>query len=296
MRYVYYPGCSLKATGKPYEESLLAVFRELGLQVDELADWSCCGATTYMGVDEMQAFALATRNLALAERVDPSGHATLMTPCNACYLVLNKAKQYVADYPEVNERVSGALLAIDLDYRGDVAVRHPLDILLNDVGLETIRKHIKIPLSGLKVACYYGCQIVRPYATFDDQYQPQSMDRLLRAIGAETVDWPLRTRCCGGALIGTNASAGLGLNCLLLEEARRLGAQAIATCCPLCQHNLECYQQEIGNEFGVNAEISVAYFTQLLGVALGLHPDALGMQRMLTPVRQTVQPSERRFA
>ena len=286
MHYLYYPGCSLKATGRPYEESLLAVMRELGVDVEELADWSCCGATTYMGVDENQAFALAARNLALAERNCSDGCANLMAPCNACYLVLNKAKHYVAEYPQVRERVTGALSSINLKYRGDVAVRHPLDIITNDIGLEAVGKHVKRPLTGLKVACYYGCQIVRPYSTFDNQYNPTSMDELLRALGAEVVEWPLKTRCCGGALTGTVPNTGQRLSYFLLKEARRAGASLVATCCPLCQHNLECYQDEIEHDFAEHGQPAVAYFTQLMGLAMGLRPAELGLQRMLTPVQR----------
>jgi len=287
MHYLYYPGCSLKATGKPYEESLLAVFRALGIDVDELKDWNCCGATTYMGVDEVQAFALAARNLALAER-QASG-AAVVAPCNACYLVLNKAQHYVSEYPDIRKRVTRALKVIELEYCGDVNVRHPLDILVNDYGIERIGQEVKQPLAGLNVACYCGCQIVRPYSTFDDQHNPQSMERLLRAAGANVIDWPLKTRCCGAALTGTIPTAGTGLSDLLLKEARRRGANTIATCCPLCQHNLECYQAEGRGESGTLVQTPVVYFTQLLGLALGLKPKSLGLKRMLIALQPPAQ-------
>ncbi len=284
MRYFYYPGCSLKSSGKPYEESLLAVFDKLGVKMQELPEWSCCGATTYMGVDEVQAFALAARNLAIAEKSDGNEPACLVAPCNACYLVLNKAQHYIAEYKDVRQRVTGALHEIGLNYHGDVKVRHPLDVLINDVGLDVIKKNVKKPLKGMKVACYYGCQVVRPYATFDDQQNPTSMDKILRALGAETIDWPLKTRCCGASLMGTVQAAGLRLSYILLKEARGLGADTVATCCPLCQHNLECYQGDMANEFGEGAESPVAYFTQLMGIALGIQDRALGLQRLMKPI------------
>ena len=284
MRYFYYPGCSLKSSGKPYEESLLAVFDKLGVKMQELPEWSCCGATTYMGVDEVQAFALAARNLAIAEKSDDGEPACLVAPCNACYLVLNKAQHYIAEYTDVRQRVTGALQEIGLSYKGDVKVRHPLDVIINDVGLDAIKKSVTKPLKGMKVACYYGCQIARPYATFDDQQNPTSMDKILRALGAETIEWPLKTRCCGASLMGTVEAAGLRLSYILLKEARRLGADTVATCCPLCQHNLECYQGAIAREYGDGAEAPVAYFTQLMGMALGIQGNALGLQRLMKPV------------
>jgi heterodisulfide reductase subunit B2 len=287
MRYFYYPGCSLKSSGKPYEESLLAVFNKLGVKMQELPEWSCCGATTYMGVDEVQAFALAARNLAIAEKSDDSGPACLVAPCNACYLVLNKAQHYIAEYTDVRHRVTGALSEIGLSYKGDVKVRHPLDVLMNDVGLDAIKKNVTKPLKGMKVACYYGCQIVRPYATFDDQQNPTSMDKILQALGAETIEWPLKTRCCGASLMGTIEAAGQRLSYILLREARRLGADTVATCCPLCQHNLECYQGAIANEYGEGAEAPVAYFTQLMGIAFGIQGHALGLQRLMKPIHLT---------
>ncbi len=287
MRYFYYPGCSLKGTGRAYEESLLAVMQKLGVELQELPDWSCCGATTYMGVDEVQAFALAARNLALAEKLGKGEQSvTLVAPCNACYLVLNKAQHYIAESEDIRRRVCDALQAVGLRYEGIVKVRHPLDVLVNDVGLDAIEKQAKKPLKGRKVACYYGCQIVRPYATFDDQHNPMTMDRVLSKMGAEVIDWPLKTRCCGGSLMGTMQSTGMHMSYILLREARRMGADIVATCCPLCQHNLECYQPDMELLWGSGADATVTYFTQLMGTAMGLDDRALGLQRLLTPLRR----------
>ena len=175
MRYAYYPGCSLRGTGRSYEESLLAVFRALDVEFDEIEDWNCCGATTYMSVDELTSYALASRNLALAER----SHSEIIAPCAACYLVLNKTQHYIREYPSIKVVVTRALDTIGLEYHDRIKVRHPLDVLLNDVKPETIAAKVKVPLNGLKIAPYYGCQIVRPYSTFDDQRNPTSMERLL---------------------------------------------------------------------------------------------------------------------
>ena len=287
MPYLYYPGCSLKSTGKPYEESLLAVMQALGVPVTELDDWNCCGATSYMAIDEEKAFALAARNLALAEE-QGHGASQVLAPCAACYLVLNKAQHYLEEKPELGRKITNALKAAQLTYTGNVQIRHPLDVLVNDIGLDAIKAKAKKPLKGMKVACYYGCQIVRPYATFDDQHNPTSMDRILQALGAETIDWPLKMRCCGGSLTGTIEPVGLRLNYILLREAKLRGADVVATACPLCQFNLECYQEKIVAQNHDNVAMPAAYFTQLMGVALGLSETSLGLQRLFMPLRAAV--------
>ncbi len=285
MRYLYYPGCSAATTGKAYEKSLLAIFRALSLSMDELEDWNCCGATSYMAIDETKAFALAARNLALAEeqgRSSGSGHE-IVAPCSACFLVLTKTNQYLRDYPEVRSRIVQALDAAGLTYHGTVTVRHPLDVIVNDIGLERIEKRVTRRLKGMKVACYYGCQMVRPFKTFDHAFYPTSMDRLVKALGADPVDWPLKTRCCGGTLTGTIPEAGLRLNRLLIKDAVKRKADMILTCCPLCQFNLECYQDQIAREYQEKIHCPILYFTQLIGMAFGLGDDELGMSLLFQP-------------
>ena len=274
MKYSYFPGCSLKGTGKAYEESLLAVFRALGIEIEELEDWNCCGSTAYMNVAEKQCYGLAARNLALAERQEHD----LVAPCSACYLVLNKTQKALVEHPETGKEVRSALDAVGLEYKGTAKVRHPLDVLINDVGLDTIAKKIKNPLKGHKYAAYYGCQIVRPYATFDDQHDPTTMDKLIELAGAKCVPYPLKTRCCGGSLTGTVPEVGLRLSYIILKEAKKRGAEAVVTVCPLCQFNLDGYQDQIASKFE-RVDIPVLYFTQVLGLALGLSADELGIKR-----------------
>ena len=194
MKFLYYPGCSLESSGRAYDESLQAVFAKLDFLIDELPEWSCCGATAYMGIDEKKAFALAARNLALAEQAAEGEEVHLIAPCAACYLVLLKAQKYMVEYKSIGQTITDALNAVGLKYQARVKVRHPLDILVNEVGLEQIHAAVSRPLEGMKVACYYGCQIVRPFAEFDDQHNPMTMDDLLRACGAETLDWPAKAR------------------------------------------------------------------------------------------------------
>jgi heterodisulfide reductase subunit B len=279
--YTYYPGCSVKGTAKQYEESLLAVFEALDLRLEELPDWNCCGATFYMSVDEVMSFSLSARNLALAEPYKRD----VVAPCSACYLVLLKTQDYIKRYPDIRKKVSDALDAANLTYHvGAVRVRHPLEILINDVGLENIRNRVKSPLRSFKIAPYYGCQIVRPYQEFDHQRYPETMDHLFEALGATVVDYPLKTSCCGGSLMGTIENVGLRLNYILLKEAHKRGANCIATVCPLCQFNLEAYQRKILEKENGLTETPVLYFTQLVGLALGVPAQKLGLQRaMVTP-------------
>lgn len=289
MKYLYFPGCSLKSTGRPYGESLLAVFSALGVSLEEIRDWNCCGATAYMAINEVKAFALSARNLALAEKQGGgNGIPQMVTPCSACYCLSLKTQNYLQQIPEIKRVVEAGLEAAGLRYDGRLVVRHPLDVLVNDVGLERVSGAVKRPMTGLKVACYYGCQIVRPFATFDNQWNPTSMDRLVEALGATPIDWPLKTRCCGGALSGTIRDAGLRLTELLLGQARKRGADILITTCPLCQFDLECFQDDIKGVFGEDVRIPVAYFTQLVGLSLGIPEKKLGIQRLfVAPAKAT---------
>jgi heterodisulfide reductase subunit B len=281
MKYAYFPGCSLKGTGKAYEESLLPVMKHLGVELQELDDWNCCGATAYMAVDEGKACAAAARNLALAEK---TGLRQVLAPCSACYLVLNKAQHYMHDYPAMRQTVTRALDTVGLKCTSDTPVRHPLDVLINDVGLEAVKQKVSRPLKGLKVAPYYGCQIVRPYATFDDQTNPITMDRLLEALGATVIKWPLKTKCCGGSLTGTLPEAGLRLSYILLKEALKRGADVIATVCPLCQFNLDAYHDKIAAKWEP-VRIPTLYFSQLMGLAFGLPAHQTVLHRGMVPMK-----------
>jgi len=298
VSYLYYPGCSLKSTGRAYDESLLAVARRLGLALPAIEDWNCCGATAYMAISELKAFALCARNFALAEKQTAPGDASvdIVAPCAACYLGLNKAAHYLNEYPEINRKVTAALDAVCLQYEKRVRIRHPLDLFIHDIGVEKIAAQVQRPLTGLRVACYYGCQIVRPYADFDDQQNPVSMDAVMEALGAEVVDWPLKTRCCGGALTGTVPDVGQRLSHLLLNEAQRRRCDLIVTACPLCQLNLECYQEQLNRRFDTAIHIAVAYFTQAMGTAMGIAARDLGLRRLFVPwpsvLTQAAAPSE----
>jgi len=280
MEYIYYPGCSLESAGKPYDESLRAVFRALGIGLRELEDWNCCGATMYMSVDEALSMAISARNLALAEQ---AGFRDLIAPCSACYTVLLKTNRFLRESPELRGKVEHLLGQVGLKYSLGVKVRHPLDILVNDVGVEVIASATKRTLEGVAFAPYYGCQIVRPERGFDDRELPSTMDTLFQRLGARAVYFPLKTRCCGGMLMTTFPDVSLQLVKDLLECAAENGAQCIITTCPLCQVNLEAYQNRVNKMFGTSYLIPVLYFTQLLGVALGCSEKELALHKNLIP-------------
>jgi heterodisulfide reductase subunit B len=287
MEYLYYPGCSLESAGKPYDESLRAVFRTLGLGLKELDDWNCCGATMYMSVDETVSLAISARNLALAQK---DGNRELVAPCSACYTVLLKTNRFLRESPQLKKKVDRILGKAGLQYDLKVTIRHPLDVLVNDIGIEAVALAAKRSLEGVTFAPYYGCQIVRPERGFDDREFPSSMDRLFERLGAKSAYFPLKTRCCGGMLMVTFPRVCLQLVKDLLECAAENDAHCIVTTCPLCQVNVEAYQDRVNKAFGTSYEIPVLFFTQLLGLALGCSEKELGLQRSLIALKAPLSP------
>ena len=249
MKYAYYPGCSLETTGKPYDQSVRAVFKALGIGLQEIEDWNCCGATMYMSQDKLVAYSVSARNLALAQNMG----CDICAPCSSCYTILRKTNRQFQWDEKFHDKINEALKAANLAYTKPVEVRHPLDILVNDYGIDEIVAKAKYRFDGLKVAPYYGCQIVRPMGYFDDVDDPQTMDRLLGALGCEVVPYPDKVRCCGGMLMTTYEDVALNLNNDLIRCAEDNRAEVIATACPLCQMNLEAYQPQINSHYHTQA-------------------------------------------
>jgi len=281
MRYAYYPGCSLDATGRQYGESTDAVAKALGVELVELDDWNCCGATAYMNVNEVLSFCLSARNLALVP--DNGNGRTLVTACNACFTNLRKTEVYLVQFPEIRSKVDQALSEANVKYDGGVTTKHLLQILVKEVGLDRVKASVKRPLTGLRVAPYYGCQIVRPFGIDDDADNPMMMDHLLEALGAVPIHYPMKVMCCGGSLMGTREEVALRLCRNLLLCAQQGKADCIAVACPLCQMNLDAYQAKINRTYGTGFNLPIVYFTQLVGIALGLKSEELGMQRSIVP-------------
>jgi len=278
--YSYFPGCSQTATNRAYDVSARKIAEVLGIEMLEIDDWNCCGATAYLPIREKRSFVLSARNLAIAEKEGRQ----LATICNACYVVLRKTNKYMAANPELRDEVRHALQAGGMDYSGSIRVRHFLDILVNDLGEEPIKRHVQRDLSGLNVACYCGCQLTRPFDDLDDPEFPEIMNRLVRWLGAEVVPFSMSTKCCGGLAMTTNSETGQMLTGKILKVAKAQGADCIVTCCPLCQINLEAYQEKVGEAVEADCSIPVLYFTQLVGTAFGLGSKELALKDSLTPV------------
>ncbi len=274
--YAHYPGCSVEATEIPILLSTLAIAPRLDMELIELEDWTCCGSTPYGGINEVEATCVAARNLALAEKTG----LDLVTPCSSCYLTLNKARILIEENPELRAIVKESLAAVGLKYEGNVRVRHLVEVLFNDIGPQVIASKVEKPLNGLKVACYYGCQQVRPKYGFDNPEQPQWIDLIVQSLGAETVPFPLKARCCGGALIISQTDVALELVNKILSNASDNGAQCIAsTTCPLCHTNLDAYQGRVNAKFNTNYKLPILPITQLIGVAFGLSFRVLGLDK-----------------
>ena len=278
MDYTYYPGCSLESAHRSYSESVVSVFKYLGSNLIELEDWNCCGATAYMSVKETMSFAISARNLALAEK----HKRDVVAPCSACFTILSKTNRYLKELPDFHEKVNECLKEGGLSYNLSVKVRHPLEVLINDIGLDTIKQKAKHSLDGLKIANYYGCQIVRPEKGFDDRENPVLMDNLFEALGATNVYYPFKVKCCGGMLMTTYEDVALKLSKEIIASAVDNGADCIVTTCPLCQMNLEGYQDLINKKYNTNFNMPILFFTQVLGLAFGLSEKELGIDKNLT--------------
>ena len=280
MSFAYYPGCSTRSANRAYDLSTRNVARTLGIELEELDDWNCCGATAYMAINEKRSFVLSARNLALAEKTGKD----LVAICNGCYLALRKTSKYIAENPQLRADIDRALAAGGMSYAGHVSVRHFLDVVVTDLGEQAVSQCVSRPLTGLKVAPYYGCQIGRPFAEIDDAEDPQMLNRLIGWLGGEAADFSLKAKCCGGMMMTTRTEIGRDLTGKVLAAAVDKGADCIITACPLCQMNLEGYQAAVSKAMGAELRIPVLYFTQLMGVALGLSSEELGLKDSFTPV------------
>lgn len=268
MRYSYYPGCSLHSSAREYDESTRAVCKALGIELVELPDWNCCGATSAHSLNDLLAVAIPARNLKIAEGLG----LDLVTPCAACFNRLKDAEHIVGENPKIIEEV------INYSFRHNIKVLHLLDIM----DLSEIKKRLVKPLNGLKLVAYYGCLLVRPpkVTEFDNLENPVKLDKLLETIGATTLDWSYKTECCGASLSLTRRDIVYNLVSKIVNSAKDSGASAIVTACPLCQANLEMRQKE---------NFPIFYFTELLGIVFGLEESEEWLKRHLVNVQALLQ-------
>ena len=267
MKVSYYPGCTLKSNARNFEESALCSLRALGLDVSELDRWNCCGTVYSLAADDLIHHLASIRNLI---RVKQAGTDTVMTLCAMCYNTLKRVNERVKADPDSLAKVHKFMDEENVAYAGDVKVRHLLELLRDDITFGAVAKKVGRPLTGLRVASYYGCLLVRPKGVgLDDLENPTVLDDLARALGAEPVDFPYKTECCGAYQTVDNPGAVADRTSSILGAAVRRGADVVSVSCPLCAFNLDHRQEDAARKYPGFQTIPVLYFTQLLALALG---------------------------
>jgi len=284
LAYAYYPGCSLGSTAREYDISMRAVFAYLGIELHEIEDWSCCGAVHADMNNGDAAFTLPARNLALAAA---QGFEAIIAPCSGCYKNLRRASKAMAADKAVRATVS-ASLSEGLELKGDVEVLHPLYVIVRDYGLEALKTQVTHPLAGMQVASYYGCMLTRPRDEFDSTERPVGLDQLMKVLGAEVVDYPMKAKCCGGALALSHAEVTARLTGNVLISAKERGADVVTLACPMCHMALDMYQGKAERVLGKPLDLPVLFFTQLMGLALGIDRTKLGLERHMVPTAPVV--------
>jgi len=287
----YYPGCALEGSGHAYNRSTKALGKALGLKLKEVDNWNCCGAMEVKNIDPKLQTYLSSRVMSIA--ANEMGQDVVMAPCNGCYHNLKKAEYDLANDPEsveVVERLSGK--AGHKTYQaGQVKTIHALDWIKDAIGEDGLRERVKNSLAGMKIANYYGCMYSRPRHIFPEKdagpgsestSKPHFMDDLLEAAGAENVEFPLKTACCGGAHTLSDSDTSTRLVANILQAAEACGAEVIATECPTCHSGLEMHQIRAEKMLGIKTRVKILYFTQLLGMALGLSARKVGVQENIS--------------
>jgi heterodisulfide reductase subunit B len=275
MQVGYYPGCSLESSAKEFDLSIRAIFQEMEISLKEIPDWNCCGASPAHYLNEELAMALPYRDLVKAEE---AGLDRVISPCPACYSHLKHIHEEVSKDPHLAERLG---TIVGKRYGGGVASKHLLDFLKEDIGPDRLKSSMKISLSGLKAASYYGCLTRLPGVKFDDVENPTLMDEVVQAIGGEALDWSHKTECCGASLSVSRTEIALRLVNSILEAAKEKGADCIVVVCPLCQSNLDTRQGDINKIYGTSYKIPILYLSQLIGLAQKLSYSQLGLNRLV---------------
>lgn len=280
MKVSYFPGCTLNTTGKGFDNAVRAATAAVGLELIELAEWNCCGATYPLIVDNMLELA-APAHVLVAARNQGS---TVTTACTTCYNVLKRTNKFIREHPDERERLNAF---IEAEYQGEVEVRDILHLLRDEVGFAAVQQKVQRPLKDLKVACYYGCMVLRPPAevAYDDPDHPRSLDDLMTALGATPVDYPHKNECCGAYLTVSAPEVTREMVYTVLRSAQLAGAQAVVTNCPLCQFNLDKRQADMAQFHAGFQSLPVFYFSQLMGLALGLDASDYGWERHYIDVR-----------
>lgn len=274
MKVSYYPGCTLKNTAKNFEDSTLCAMNRLGIETEELKKWYCCGTVFSLASDDLIHHVAPIRNLV---RVKEAGSDTVMTLCAMCYNTLKRANERMKKEPENLERINNFMWGEPIEYEGDVRVLHLLEMLRDEIGFDAVAEKVVNPVKNLKVSNYYGCLLVRPKEIgFDDVENPKVLEDLMRALGAEPVDFPYKTECCAAYQTVDNPGIVADRTHRILTSARNQGAEAVVVSCPLCAFNLDHRQKDTVQKYPDFTYIPILYFTQLLAIAFGCTGDALG--------------------
>jgi len=271
MKYAYYPGCSLHSTGIEYDISSKLVAKRMGIELKEIPDWNCCGASAAHTTNHMLGLALPARNLAIAEKEG----LDVLAPCAACYNRMKTTELAVKASEQTKQKIANIT---EMDYQGNIGVKTALEVFVKDAGLEAVKALATKTLGGMKVAAYYGCLLVRPHDVgIDDMENPMLMDDMVTALGGEAVQWPFKTECCGASLPTAKGKVGLKLVYDILSMAQSVGAEAIVTACPLCFVNLDMRQSDLNKKVsGSSFKIPIFYFTELMAIAFGEKPASAG--------------------
>jgi heterodisulfide reductase subunit B len=284
----YYPGCSLHGTAVEFDMSTRAMADKIGLDLVEPDGWVCCGTTPAHSTDHTLATVLPMKSLKCVEQ---SGQTCVTVPCPSCFIRMRVAMHDVATEPELKEKVQAE---IKYTPSPELEVEHLLTTIEERVGMERVAAPVVRPLNGLKVVCYYGCVVTRPpELTGATEYEyPMGMDHLMEALGAEVLDWSYKTECCGNSLMFTQLPVTFDMNQKILDNAKAVGAEAIVVACPLCQANLDMRQQRMEKEYDREWGLPVLYFTQLMGLAYGLDPATVGLDKVMVDAKPLLQSRE----
>lgn len=291
MRVSYFPGCTLNTTGKGFDNAVRASAAAVGLELVELPEWNCCGATYPLIIDNMLELA-APAHVLLAARDHDAGSdglaSVVTTACTTCYNVLRRTNKFMREHEEERERINAF---IEGDYAGEVEVKDILHVLRDDVGFQAITEKVQAPLTGLKVAAYYGCMVLRPpnEVAYDDPDHPTSLDDLMVALGATAVDFAHKNECCGAYLAVKAPDVTREMVYTIVHSAQAAGAEAVVTNCPLCQFNLDKQQAEMRKTYAGYRPMPVFYFSQLMGLALGLDTESYGWERHYVEARPLLE-------
>jgi heterodisulfide reductase subunit B2 len=270
----YYPGCALHGSSNDYGASVRACLWALGVELRELDDWICCGATAAHSLNHKLGVSLPARNLGIAQR---DGFAEVLAPCPMCSMELIKASCALGASETLRRELSEI---VELDVSADVDVLNLIQILQN-VGLENIKQKAVRQLTEFRPACYYGCLLTRPPETirFDDCEHPSSMETILAELGAQPAEWNYKTECCGAGMTIADEDTMLDLSHKILDNAARHGANCVVVACPMCHVNLDMKQSDIERRYGCRHDLAVYYLSDLVGLALGLDESALRIDR-----------------